>query len=860
MILATFVVCGYVGVSIANDWDFTFFTFYALTIPLLSVIAVSMTAIWKKRHLLSINTKLLMIEWVSAVVWYWLIGIFYHFMTINVNSEQLRVIAFGYYWEVFIIAGITYSISQYIFMPITRYVASGHADDPARLYRRMLNFPLNVALRMSGFTIFGYIVGTMQVHFWADASNIETVKNVGIGLVLSLFVALYQYLVIDNFLGPVRTKLINQYGLDDALRRKYSRKVFGVVTLLTLASLSLMIMVFIQSFQSVTKNNLLEDTRNNIRSSIAEANNKGRSLDLRDLENNGKNKAWLINEDAELPIKYITPRSHSKLKYMERGYVRDLKHDLKLIIVEPYGNKRLIVVIYEAAYYSPLYKIISFLTACSLFIVLLSIVAITAFNRLLTNAINSLIEAVRQATRTGKYAPPSVDTGDEFQVLSLAFNHFVHQNRQYTLRIKEEHARLEAAINSLDVGLLMTFENTHVISYNVALLSILNLHESRIEDDDSRLGLTLDIVEKSLATIPDFDLTTQVHQCQESGQAFHIKDIVYGDKVIAIFGAPIMVQLDKIIGTVVLVEDVTEQKVLERSKDEFFSIASHELRTPLTSIKGNASMILDFYQEAMKDSELKEMVEDMHESSVRLIGIVNDFLDMSRLEQGKVKFEYQEVSLEEIIENVAYEMKPILNEKNIYLNTDVHTLNTLPKVWADINRLKQVVYNLVGNAAKFTDQGGITIKTAVENSASGQMVRVRVIDTGRGIALDSQKYLFRKLQQAGSSLITRDTTRGTGLGLYISKKMIENMGGTIALDSSEEGKGSSFSFTVPLVTEEMKAEAAASQTKTSSQTDSETGMTRVEESGVGEQSDAETTETRLESSDDTQAEQPMDPR
>src|ERR1039458_5813880 len=198
------------------------------------------------------------------------------------------------------------------------------------------------------------------------------------------------------------------------------------------------------------------------------------------------------------------------------------------------------------------------------------------------------------------------------------------------------------------------------------------------------------------------------------------------------------------------------------------------------------------------------MVEDMHTSSIRLIEIVNDFLDVSRLEQSKVNFTYVSVDIDKIIESVAYEMNALLKEKNIYLKVDELTLDTLPPVWADENRLKQVVYNLVGNSAKFTEKdGSITISATL--SPDKDFVKVLVTDTGHGMSQDSQKLLFHKFQQASSSLITRDTTRGTGLGLYISKMIIESMGGVIKLEHSEEGKGSVFSFTVPVATPKLQA-------------------------------------------------------
>ncbi len=393
-----------------------------------------------------------------------------------------------------------------------------------------------------------------------------------------------------------------------------------------------------------------------------------------------------------------------------------------------------------------------------------------------------------------------------------------------TNELNQEHARLQAAINSIDVGLLMTFKDQAAVSYNSALPHILNIKQADSLDKQPA-NLTLDTLHAKLSP-SKFDLKAAIDAAQQKGQPFEAKDLTYDTRILTIFGAPIMVQLDKIIGVVVLVEDVTEQKVLERSKDEFFSIASHELRTPLTSIKGNASMILDFYKEALTDPQLKEMITDVHESAVRLIEIVNDFLDTSRLEQGKMNFEYEAVNLEEVIENVAYEMKTVMAEHNIYFKLDKLTLDRLPKVWADKNRLKQVVYNLVGNGAKFTEKGGVTVSAELED----KFVKVDVIDTGRGMPLEAQKLLFHKFQQAGSSLITRDTTKGTGLGLYICKMVIESMGGHIGLDKSEEGVGSTFSFTVPVATDEMQATAKAKQSEPAAapQTDSSTGMTATD--------------------------------
>jgi PAS domain S-box-containing protein len=371
------------------------------------------------------------------------------------------------------------------------------------------------------------------------------------------------------------------------------------------------------------------------------------------------------------------------------------------------------------------------------------------------------------------------------------------QVKMRTLELQEERARLQASIDSLEVGFVMTFRGSQALSYNPMLLKILKL------DNPAPGHLTLKKLDQYLQ---DYDLIAAVEKCQHTGKSFRTTELAYGDRILSIGGAPIKSDLNPgvVIGVVILVTDITEVKMLERSKDEFFSIASHELRTPLTAIKGNTSMIIQYFPQVMDDSNLKEMINDMHESSVRLIDIVNDFLDVSRIEQGRLTFKYEPVNFQEIVESVVYEMKAILQERQLYLKFDKMTLGSLPQVWADKNRVKQILYNLVGNATKFTDSGGISINTEVVDG----MVKVSVTDTGHGIPLDSQKLLFRKFQQATNNPLTRDSTRGTGLGLYISKKLIEMMRGKIELEHSEVNKGTTFAFTLPVATAKQLAEGA----------------------------------------------------
>ena len=258
--------------------------------------------------------------------------------------------------------------------------------------------------------------------------------------------------------------------------------------------------------------------------------------------------------------------------------------------------------------------------------------------------------------------------------------------------------------------------------------------------------------------------------------------------------APIKTVDGHITSAVAVFEDITKERQLERSRDEFFSIASHELRTPLTAIRGNAALIEEHYPEQLKDPMLAEMIGDIHESSARLISIVNDFLDTSRLEQRRMKFLFSTFDIVELAEKAIRQYQVTSSRKQILLQVQ-EPPQPLPAVYGDEIRTRQVLINLVGNAMKFTQNGSVTVSFA---NGENFFIKVLVRDTGVGMTPEAQQNLFKKFEQAGQSVLTRDSVRGTGLGLYISKMMVEQMGGHINLESSQLGIGTTFAFTLPV--------------------------------------------------------------
>ncbi|MEK7561275.1 MAG: PAS domain S-box protein, partial [Patescibacteria group bacterium] len=362
-----------------------------------------------------------------------------------------------------------------------------------------------------------------------------------------------------------------------------------------------------------------------------------------------------------------------------------------------------------------------------------------------------------------------------------------------TQQLGEEQTRLQASINSLNSGFILTDKAQNILVINHVAQELLCITHELHRSGSGDFQCTIQTI---AAGLKDFDLPGNINRSIRGSVKIKVRDIKLGEAFLRIDISPIVMKQGErleVIGAVVFVEDITEAKLVERSRDEFFSIASHELRTPLTAIRGNTSLIQQYYADELKDSNLREMIEDIHESSVRLIEIVNDFLDSSRLEQNRITFQNEPFDPVKLADDVIRGYQVTSSRKMLYIHLEPPQQPIAP-VLADKNRVKQVLINLVGNGLKFTDQGGVTIR--LEPQAG--FVKISVQDTGHGIAPENQKLLFRKFQQAASSLITRDTTQGTGLGLYISKLIIEGMGGQIHLESSKVNEGSIFSFTLPL--------------------------------------------------------------
>ncbi|MBK6646608.1 MAG: GAF domain-containing protein [Anaerolineales bacterium] len=251
---------------------------------------------------------------------------------------------------------------------------------------------------------------------------------------------------------------------------------------------------------------------------------------------------------------------------------------------------------------------------------------------------------------------------------------------------------------------------------------------------------------------------------------------------------------------------VLEMREADRLKSQFLANMSHELRTPLNSIIGFSRVILKGIDGPVTELMQQDLTA-IYNSGQHLLGLINDILDSAKIEAGKMELAFDEVGISDLVHNVLSTMSGIVKDRPIELRQKIEPAT--PAVRADPIRIRQVMINLLSNAAKFTEEGAITVNVAPYNDDGRAMVKISVSDTGPGISEKDQEKLFQPFSQVDASPTRK--SGGTGLGLSICKQLINMHGGQIWVESAE-GRGSSFHFTLPLYHKEHEAASENART------------------------------------------------
>jgi len=347
-------------------------------------------------------------------------------------------------------------------------------------------------------------------------------------------------------------------------------------------------------------------------------------------------------------------------------------------------------------------------------------------------------------------------------------------------KVEEERNKTSAVITHLTDGLLVFDERGRLSLANHQAEKFLDIKVKEI------MGRSV----SELASLPGFrDLADLIGP--EIKTIFRRELVLNKNLTVEVSTEPMMPR-GEVLGTLVVLHDISREKVVEKLKTEFVSLAAHQLRTPLSAIKWTLKMLLDGDLGEIT-GEQRDFVEKTYQSNERMIALINDLLDITRIEEGRYLYRPTLADFEELASSTVGYSQEVAARKKIGLSFK-KPQEKLPKSNMDVEKIKLVVQNLLENAIKYTPAGGKVEASLGYDNAKKEII-FSVKDTGVGIPEDQQPRVFTKFFRAAN--VMRMETEGSGLGLFISKNIIEAHGGKIWFES-KEGQGATFYVVLPV--------------------------------------------------------------
>jgi NtrC-family two-component system sensor histidine kinase KinB len=408
-------------------------------------------------------------------------------------------------------------------------------------------------------------------------------------------------------------------------------------------------------------------------------------------------------------------------------------------------------------------------------------------SNLLTRPVREMVEATQKIADGNYDIEIPGHSSDELGRLTAGFNSMAGKLKEFhDLNIEQimgEKRKSEAVIRSIDDGILLVDAESRVTDMNPMAAEILHIDSEKaknrhflevVKNED-----LLNYVRHSIASgkPPRFGERENVLTLEWGGVKRHYQFSV----------TPVQRRTGELLGVVVLLRDVTRLTELDRLKSEFVMTASHELKTPLTSIGMSIDLLLEGAFKKLSGKE-QQLLSTAHEEVQRLKALINNLLDLSKIEAGKIDMEISSISLYTLFERVLSAFRASADEKEVSLAS--RSSEALPNAKADFDKIIWVLTNLIANALHYTPRGG-HIRLSAE--VFGPFVQISVSDDGPGIPYEYQSKIFDKFVQVKGEKVLG----GSGLGLAICKELVRAHGGTIWVDSTP-GSGSTFSFTLPV--------------------------------------------------------------
>jgi len=404
---------------------------------------------------------------------------------------------------------------------------------------------------------------------------------------------------------------------------------------------------------------------------------------------------------------------------------------------------------------------------------ILAVLAALLIARATTQPIKQLTTAANKIASGNLGQQINVRTSDEVGQLAQAFNEMSLKLKGQVREVSDERNMLAAILSNMADALIMVDTERMVVLANHASQSLLGIPTANIEG------------QHLIHVVPDYEIDQVVQRCLQMRQE-QSAQVEFGTdrRFIRVIAVPLL--NDRLTGALLLFQDLTELRSLQTMRREFIGNISHELRTPLTSIK---AMVETLQNGAIKDREVAgDFLARIDGEVDKITQMADELTELSRIETGQAKLKLEPANINQLVEQVVSRMMPQAERQGVILSTTLSS--KLPSVSADRERIQHVILNLVHNAIKFTPAGG---SATVSTKVHGDTVVVTVDDTGIGISKEDLPHVFERFYKVDKAR----AGGGTGLGLAIASHIVQAHGGTIHA-SSEEGKGSSFSFNLPL--------------------------------------------------------------
>ncbi|HYV34038.1 MAG TPA: ATP-binding protein [Candidatus Limnocylindria bacterium] len=359
-------------------------------------------------------------------------------------------------------------------------------------------------------------------------------------------------------------------------------------------------------------------------------------------------------------------------------------------------------------------------------------------------------------------------------------------------RLEREEAKDNAILGSIGDAVFAIDTTGKIILFNRAASQISGFGQN--EALGSSYNTILKFVEEKTQS-PSVNFIQNALNGQQAHMDNHTALVTKSGGLVPVAdtASPLLNSNGKADGAVVVFRDVRKDREIDKAKDEFISLASHQLRTPLTAIRLYSEILADKATGKLNEKQA-EYLEIVHESTVRMIKLVGDILNVSRIQLGSLKIEPKPTRLQDLAQSIIEEIKPVALEKKIVIKLE--TQQILPEVNIDESLMRQVIHNLITNAVRYSNEGG-KIEVTLQKTSAGQEPQgylICVKDSGIGIPKEAQAKIFTRFFRADNAV--RKAGEGTGLGMYMAKMVVETTGGKIWFDS-KENQGTSFYVIIP---------------------------------------------------------------